>query len=148
MELNRDQMQKMFEEIRRGFPRLSMNLQLEHPHVDFSMDIPKQSGLDFDVNLNLQGDELHLSVGHFWAEWFPCTNPEVVSHYREAVIGLLSGRFRILELYLGPHNVGAYLQRPEGSGWHTTSRSVHGFRWLIPWPRTKKVLQNGNTSAV
>ncbi len=36
------------------------------------LEIPKQPGLDFDVNLNLQGDELHLNAGTgFWLEWFP-----------------------------------------------------------------------------
>jgi hypothetical protein len=35
------------------------------------MEVPRQSGLAFDVILNLQGDELHLSAGAFWLEWFP-----------------------------------------------------------------------------
>ena len=54
---------RLFEEIRDAFPRLSVRLDQEPRHVDLNIDIPQQPGLTFDVNLNLQGDELHLSAG-------------------------------------------------------------------------------------
>jgi hypothetical protein len=43
------------------------------------------------------GDELHLTAGAFWLEWFPYTNPEFVQAYREAACGLLGGVYRIRE---------------------------------------------------
>jgi hypothetical protein len=110
---------KLFESIQTEFPHLRMRLERDHPHVELNMDIPRQPGLLFDVNLNLQGDELHLSVGSFWLEWFPCTKPEVVAAFRDAVNGVLSGTFRIVEHFRGTRAVKAQLQKPTGDGWQT-----------------------------
>jgi hypothetical protein len=96
-EVERSAMIRLFEEIRDAFPRLSMQLDENPPNVDLNVDIPQQPALAFDMNLNPQGDELHLSAGAFWLEWFPCTRPDVIEAYREAVHGLLSGTYRIRE---------------------------------------------------
>ena len=64
-EVERSAMIRLFEEIRDAFPRLSMRLDENPPNVDLNVDIPQQPGLAFDMNLNLQGDELHLSAGAF-----------------------------------------------------------------------------------
>jgi hypothetical protein len=131
-----------FERIRAAFPALAMNLDSHHKQVDLAMDIPAQPGLSFDVHLNLQnGDELHLSASVLWVEWFPCTNPKKVEEYFEAVSGLVSSRFRILEHWRGKRPVKAQLQRPSHGGWKTIAN------WLvllsIPWPpKTFKVVQN------
>jgi hypothetical protein len=132
----------LFEEIRATFPSLRMDLQKEHPHVALFMDVRKQAGLSFDVNLNLQDDELHLSAGSFWLEWFPCTDPEITARYREAVIGIVSGQYRILEHCVGKYVVRADLQRPDNQGWQTIGTSSTGLGALIPWWRTTRVLQN------
>jgi hypothetical protein len=131
----------VFEGIQAAFPTLRMAVQVDHPHVDVNVDIVRQPGLAFDVNLNQQGDELHLSLGTFWLEWFPCSKPEVVAQYQEAVEGVLSGAFRILEHRVGRWPVKAQLQRPDGDGWETIGTTGH---WgvVVPWPRTKRVLQN------
>ena len=110
---------RLFTDIRSAFPHLGMKLERHHPNVDLDLDIPKQNGLKFDVNINLQGDELHMSAGHFWLEWFPCSDAGVVESFREAVQGLLSGEFRILEYYRGKRAIKADLQRPSGEGWKT-----------------------------
>ena len=87
-----------FERVRGAFPALTMTLNPDPEHVDLSMDIPAQPGLRFAVDLNLQNvDELHLSAAGFTVGWFPCTDPARVDAYFDAVSGLLSGRFRILE---------------------------------------------------
>jgi hypothetical protein len=66
------------------------------------MDIPAQPGLSFKIDRNLQNvDECHLSASALWVEWFPCTNLKKVAQYFEAVSGLLSGRFRLLEHWRG-----------------------------------------------
>lgn len=131
-----------FERIRAAFPSLAMNLDLHPKHVDLAMDIPVQPGLSFRVHLNLQNcDELHLNASALWVEWFPCTKPEKVDAYFEAVSGLLSGKFRILERWRGKRAVKASLQRPKNGGWKT----IHGWWPLlsIPWPpKTFKVVQN------
>lgn len=131
----------LFEGIQSAFPNLRMELRADHPHVDLMLDIPRQPGLVFDVNLNLQGDELHLSAGFFWLEWFPCTDPEIVARYRAAVIGLLSGEYRILEHHVGKRAVKAQLQRPDGDEWETIGTSS-GIGGLLPWRRSTRVLQN------
>jgi hypothetical protein len=132
-----------FERIRAAFPALAMNLDLYPAHVDLAMNIPVQPGLGFKVDLNLQNlDELHLSASALWVEWFPCTNPKKVQDYFEAVSGLLSGRFRILEHWRGPRVVKAQLQYPTDGEWETLTGCSHLLS--IPWPpKTFKVVQNG-----
>ena len=123
-----------FEKIKVSFPHLEMKLDLEDPHVDINMDIKKQRGLDFDVNLNLQNmDELHISASALWVEWFPCTNPEEVEGYMAAVNGVLSGKYRILEHIKDQKAIKAELQRPADDGWETIAT------WsTVYWPSIKK----------
>jgi hypothetical protein len=132
-----------FEKIKGRFPFLSMNLDLHHAHVDVAMDIPAQPCLSFEVHLDLQNiDELHLVASAFWCEWFPCTNPKKVERYIEAVSGLLSGEFRILEHWRGRRPVKAQLQRPVGTGWKKVA-TWGDVSALVPWPKkTLKVVQN------
>jgi hypothetical protein len=132
---------RLFEEIRDAFPHLSMQLDLEPAQVDLDMDIPQQQGLAFNVNLNLQGDELHLSAGAFWLEWFPSTNPEVVQAYREAVLSLVSGAYRILEHHRGGRPFKAELQKPIGASWQTIG-TWYGWAWPFPRRTVQKVLRN------
>jgi hypothetical protein len=97
--------------------------------------------LKFDINLNLQGDELHLSAGHFWVEWFPCDDLQKANRYIDAVSGLISGKYRILESYRLGRAVKAELQQPAGAGWATIATWAN--LWcLIPWRTSNKVLQN------
>ena len=131
----------VFDRLRAAFPSLTMELDRKPEHVDLSMSIPCQSGLLFDVHLNLQNrDELHLSAGALWVEWFPCTNQDEKEAYLDAVSGLLSGRFRILEHRRGRRVVRAEIQRPRGETWETIAT------WAapsVPWPRkTFTLLRN------
>ena len=97
-----------------------MNLDLEPDNVDVQLDIPQQDGLLFDVSLNLQNsDELHLNVGAFCQEWFPCSDEVVSRAYFAAVAGLLSGENRLVEYHRGKRIVKVQLQRPVGEDWET-----------------------------
>lgn len=131
-----------FERIRAAFPALVMNLDLHPTPVELALDIPTQPGLLFSVDLNLQNlDELHLSASRLWVSWFPCTNPKKVDSYFQAVSGLLSGEFRILEHWRGKRSVKAELQAPIHSGWKTIAGS--SVLLSIPWPLKRvKVVQN------
>jgi hypothetical protein len=133
----------VFERIRGSFPTLTMNLDLHPKHVDLAMDIPAQPGLAFRVHLNLQNmDELHLSASALWVEWFPCTKPPKAEKYFEAVSGLLSGEFRILEHWRGKRSVKAQLQRPNRGGWKDVATSLN-MSAVVPWPpKSFKVVQN------
>ena len=110
-----------------------MKIDDNHPQLELVMDIPSQRGLSLDIHLNLQNeDELHLSVGSFWNSWFPCTKTEIVELYIDAITGLISGRFRILEHLRGKRAVRAELQVFESGHWETVS---NWSTWALPWPQ-------------
>jgi hypothetical protein len=92
---------RVFAEIAKRFPSLQMVENFGRP-VEISITMPVQPGLKHKVSLCLQNhDELHFSAGHFWLEWFPCTKPEKMDGYLDAVTGFLSGKYRVLEYYRG-----------------------------------------------
>jgi hypothetical protein len=133
-----------FENIRERFPALSMSVDLHPSYELVAMDIPAQPGLSFKVRLSLRNsNELYLVAadGYEWI-WLPCSSPDQTERFMEAVCGLLSGEFRIVEHRRGRHPVKAQLQRPDGNGW----KNVASFRDLlaiVPWPRkTFTIVQN------
>jgi hypothetical protein len=68
--------------------------------------------------------------------------PEKVDRYFEAVSGLLSGEFRILEQWRGRRPVTAQLQRPSDGDWANVATWAD-VSAVVPWPRkTLKVVQN------
>jgi hypothetical protein len=146
--VDREAMRAFFRDLRSSFPNLvaTLDLDVAHDYVDMEMRVPAQAGLPFDTTFQLQGDELHISAGAFWLEWFPCTDPEVVKAYHDAVLGLLSGQYRVREHYIGRHAVKAQLQRPTSGGWSTVG-TWSNLSALIPWPRHKRILQ-GRPSGV
>lgn len=113
---------------------------IDSKDFDLGLAFPVQVGLKQRVFLNLQGDELHFSAGHFWMEWFPCTDPAKVAVFVSAVVGYLSGEYRIVEHYRGTRCVKAELQRP-GPAWETvaTWRRLHV---PIPWGTRQEVRCN------
>ncbi len=128
-------------EIATRFPSLKM---IEEPEaaVELSILIPVQPGLNHKVWLALQNnDELHFSVGHFWLEWFPGTNPTRVAEYIGAVIGFLSGEYRVLEHWRGNRCVKAELQAPSNGSWQTigTWRNLFSF---LPLRRSLREVSN------
>ena len=113
--------------LRAAFPCLEIKVQQDHPEVDLNIDIPRQAGLPFDINLNLQEDELHLSVGGFWRSYHPCDRPDVLQWFRETVAGLLSGSHRIVNHYRGRRLVASDLERLDAGKWKTVTE---GYRQL------------------
>jgi hypothetical protein len=110
-----------FAEIAKRYPCLRMVENHDDP-VEISITMPTQPGLAHEVWLCLQNrDELGFSVGHFYCEWFPCTKPDRVKKYLDAVAGFLSGKYRILEHYRGTKCSKAKLQKPEGDRWRTVA---------------------------
>ena len=131
-----------FQRIAAAFPLLKSVIdEAPNDSTEVTMHIPTQAGLNFDVHLNLQNsDELHLQAGALWVEWFPCTREDKAQAFFDSVVGLLSGRYRIIESRRGKRPVSALLQRPEPQGWTT----VHSWSTLsLPWPpKSSIVLQN------
>lgn len=136
-----DMARRVFGRFRVAFPALRFE-EVPSEHVDLNVNVPQQDGLAFDVNLNLQGDELHLSVGDgFWLEWFPCGDPAVEASYVEAVAGLLSGEFRIIELRQNGVPVWARLERQVAGRWKRVAAWSRLY-FPLPWGCTTRVLQN------
>jgi hypothetical protein len=109
---------KVFDRIRTAHPDLHMILDTKPQHVDLEMTIPVQEGLPFRIGLTLQGDQLHLQAGdHFRVEWFPCHEADVVNRYTDAVSGLLTARYRIVEYFRRGKAVRAELQGHDEGGW-------------------------------
>lgn len=131
----------LVEYIQRAFPQFVLHATFDHPQVDADLTIPQQSGLVFTININLQGDALHLIVGSLWVQWFPCTDPAIVAEFRDVVDGLLAGTFRIVEHCRAGVPVKADLQRPVAQGWETIARwsKLHV---PIPWHTTTHIMQN------
>ena len=117
----------LIDDLRAAFPRLDIKVQQDHAEMDLNIDIPRQGGLPFDINLNLQEDELHLSVGGFWHSYHPCNQPDVLQWFRETVAGLLSGSHRVVNHYRGRRLVAGDLERLEGGEWKTVTE---GYRQL------------------
>lgn len=113
---------KAFDEIRNNFPSLRMLEKYDEENGLLEILIPEQDGLDFEISLNLQNnDELHIVASSLWVEWFPCTDPDKVNEYIEAVGGILSGAWRILEFLKSRKPVKAELQKPVNHDWETVA---------------------------
>jgi len=131
----------VFTEITKRFPSLQMIENQDDP-VEISIIMPVQPGLSHKVWLCLQNrDELGFKVGCFYCEWFPCTRSDRVDKYLDAVMGFLSGRYRILEYYRGTRCYRAKLQKPERDNWRTIAN------WATIWiplsfKKTVKELRN------
>jgi hypothetical protein len=131
-----------FAEIAQRFPSLQMVENQDDP-VEISITMPVQPGLSQKLWLCLQNqDELGISVGrHFYIEFFPCTKPDRVEKYLDAVTGFLSGRYRVLEYYRGSTCYRAQLQKPEGDRWRTIANWAT--IWIPLWfKKTVKELRN------
>ena len=132
----------IFDEIQTEFPSIKMILDEKHKHVELNMDIPKQNGVIYEVNLNLQNyDELHLSVSNFLFECFPCTDPAIALEFKNIVIGYLKGNNRILEFHNAKEAYKAKLQTFQDNKWKTiaTWSKIH---WPFPLIKTKKIIIN------
>ena len=131
-----------FKLIEHNFPDLAIEDDIQDA-VELSFTFPIQEKLKYEVNLNLQNnDELHFSVSNFWCEWFPCTKSDCREDYIDAVIGFLSGKYRIVEYYKGTKCTKAKLQKPVDKTWKTIATSSH-LHFYIPWHiKQQKIIQN------
>lgn len=127
--------EQLFHEIAAAFPLLHSSIQVEpHPQVALSLDFDVQPGLAFPVSATLQNvDELHLHAGAIlWYEWFPCYYPDRAAAFRQAITGVLSGEYRVVEFYRKSRPIKAELQRIDSGIWkrvvYTTNLRLPSFR--------------------
>jgi hypothetical protein len=124
-------------------PWLQFDLVKPHDQVDALASIPVQPGIDSGVSINLQNsDELHLSVAHFWCEWFPCDDSTVLARFVDATAGFLSGRYRLHEQFVLRRCVRSGLQKPDERGSWKRVAVWSNLGRFIPLPRTVEVIKN------
>lgn len=135
-----------FKNIQDFFPNLSMTWDYNDKNVHLSMDILKQNGLDFDINVNLQNnDELHISTSYIWCQLFSAESPDVVETFLNAVKGLISGEYRIQQFIKDNKVYKSLLQRPENDQWVTVYRHHH--KISFPWTSLEEnIIQNKTKS--
>ncbi|SHH06935.1 hypothetical protein SAMN05443549_1155 [Flavobacterium fluvii] len=123
-----------------------MIMDYDNENLDLSMDIPKQNGIDFEINLNLQNeDELNISTDYIWCQFFSADSEELVNKFYESVIGLINGEYRILQFVKNDKVYKSFLQKPNGNNWETIYRGYERIR--IPWTTVKEnVIQNKKES--
>ncbi|MCH8822242.1 MAG: hypothetical protein IH984_01925 [Planctomycetes bacterium] len=136
--------------IRKKFPEV--HIVIDEDEIDeyyFGMhttaDIKRQPGVDFDIGINLQNrDELHLCAETLWACYFPVGEKGPFDKFIDALFGLLSGEYRIVEHLLWGSLIKTELQKPCGREWQTifTSSAATVILELIPLPRKKRYIQN------
>jgi hypothetical protein len=137
----KDQLDAILARIRRGYPSLQYRF-VEGAPVPAAR-FPVQPGLAFEIGVNVQRDELHLTAGeHFWIEMFPSSRPGLLDDFVASVLGLISGRYRIVESFVAGRAVSARLERQDDRGvWNRTARWSN-LGCLLPLPRRERVLQN------
>ena len=134
-----NQTKDIFNDLQVSFQEIEMSLDLSHKYVDLSMDIPKQTGLDFDINLNLQTDELHISTGFISCSFFPMKDQKIVDLFIESVRGIINGKYRIVKfLDKKERLIKSQLQKPENDEWTTVFTDRKKFS--LPFAKYRKVI--------
>jgi len=125
-----------FKLIKNSNPHLSMEISYfsEGP-FEMEMDIEAQDGLNTPILMNLLEDTLHLGIGPFWGEWFPCDDPEVIESYTHVVASFIKGEARAKVFSIKDNPVKAVLQVMEAGIWQNTSTSCN-----LHWPFSKKTV--------
>ena len=138
--------EKKFKEIQGHFPELTMTMNYEDENVHLTMNIPKQNGIDFEININLQNeDELHLSTDYIWCQFFSADSEELVRKFYDSVVGLIDGEYRILQFVKNDKVYKVFLQKPNGDNWITIYKGYE--RIKMPWTIVKQnVIQNKKQS--
>lgn len=132
---------KAFADIAARFPHLTTREDVTR-QGEVNLAFPVQPGLRHEVLLCLDRDELHSGVENFHLEWFPCNSPAITNAFVDAVVGFISGDYRILEHYRGSKCVKAELQKPLNDSWITIGTSRPTLSLSIPWRTTRKELRN------
>ena len=138
--------EKMFKEIKNGFPNLTMIMDYDNENLDLSMNILKQIGIDFEINLSLQNeDELHISTDYIWCQFFSVDSEDLVNKFYESVIGIINGEYRILQFVRNDKVYKTFLQKPNGNNWETVYSGYERMR--MPWTKVKEnIIQNKKES--
>lgn len=88
------------------------------PPFDLLAKFPHQPGLDFDMTVEMDMDELHLSVGpHLALEVWTHNHPERISEAIDDIRRLLTGEYRLVVYSHGETAVGTELQAPTSEKW-------------------------------
>jgi len=136
------EVEKSFKTIQEVFPNLTMNIVYTHEQLDLSMDIPKQPGLDFNINVNLQNiDEIHISTKYIHCSFFSAKSQYIVDMFYQAVQGLINGNYRIVQFHKRGKLYKSLLQCFKDNEWVTANTEFYKMSW--PWTKYEKtIIQN------
>ena len=130
--------------IRSKFPELQINVDLEEPNVHAVACLEEQPELDFDISIDLQNcDELAIIAESLWASYFPIGEEDSFEKFIDAIIGLISGNYRIVEYRVLGSLIKTTLEKPCGQEWLKiyTCSPMPSLSFL-PLPRKKLYIQN------
>jgi len=100
-----------------AFPTIAMEI-ADHPPFDFLATFPRQAGLTFNISVEMDADELHVSVdGHLVLEVWTHNHPERIAEAIDDIRGLLAGEYRAVVYRARDSVVMTELQAPAASGW-------------------------------
>ena len=139
-----------FKKIKATFPSLIVDLKTETDDLDveLEMNIEIQEGLDFGIYLNFQNkDQLHLWSNIISLEYFPAEDPEITQKFIDVVIGIISGRYRILQKIRNSIPYTSYLQKMEDEIWITIY--THHKKYKLSWLNfDENIIQNNCKSKI
>jgi hypothetical protein len=104
-------------ELQATLPNLAMTVD-NNPPFDLLATFPRQAGLNFDITVEMDGDEVHLTVGpHLVLELWTHDHPERIAEAIDDIRGLLDGTYRVVVYRQWETVVGTELQAPKAPGW-------------------------------
>jgi hypothetical protein len=140
--------ERLIEKSRALFAELAERYRLqiiwdEEAPVEVCCTFPKQEGLDFELSLTLQGDELTLSHDWFWADLFPGDRPSTWTEFELLADGMLSGEARALVHHCGDpeHWYKTEAQIFENGQWRSVSTGIAPWR-RRPFRKQTEIIQN------
>jgi len=89
--------------------------------IEFFFVLPIQKGLDFEIQLYLDGDALHITTDDYWMEYFPFGKGCAEESFVEALEGLINGQCRLVKYYRlrSQRHFKTKLQKLENGKWLT-----------------------------
>src|SRR5689334_11409277 len=113
----------------------------EELDVGLQCKFPKQDKLDFEIFMELWGDELFLVHDWFYVDLFPADQERVWTNFERFADGLLSGEARAVIKHCG-NPKRSYLTLAEiceDRRWRSISTGIAPHRWR-PWGRKTEIV--------
>lgn len=132
--------EELFTHIAAKYSRYASSIELtpDHDHVSVELTFPKQVGLPFSIDANLQVDELQIGVNDTLAgEWFPVGIPDRIHNFSEAFCCLVDGSGRLIQYTRYGKVLKTQVQRRTEGRWEPLATAISGiYVPLLPFKKT------------